>query len=94
MFVSLRTTPTFTFPDDNTMKQFIKASFPGAVQPTVYCLQRAAPNLDLFDCLLIYPSGVPNQQFTIDFRFSYQGRSASVRVVVNPFNYTPGVNRG
>jgi len=45
------------------MQSFLKGKFKTLPRPTVYCAQRNAPNLDLFDCLLIYPSGVPNRRF-------------------------------
>ena len=45
IFITLKTSPVFTFPDDNTMKQFIQSSFTDAIKPTVYCLQRPTPNL-------------------------------------------------
>ena len=49
------------------MQGFIKAAFPSGPKPTVYCSQRNSPNLDIFDCLLIYPSGVPNIPFQINY---------------------------
>ena len=53
--------------------------------PTVYCSQRSHPELNMFDCLLIYPSGVPNSLFDIDFSFNYQGQRGSTVVKVDPF---------
>jgi hypothetical protein len=66
------------------MQNFIQASFPTGPKPTVYCSQRNSPNLDMFDCLLIYPSGVPNRQFSVDFSYNFQSKSASTTVQVNP----------
>jgi hypothetical protein len=66
------------------MQNFIQATFPAGVKPTVYCSQRNSPNLDMFDCLLIYPSGVPNKQFSVDFSYNFQAKSASTSVRVNP----------
>lgn len=71
IYATLRTTPTFTFPNQNEMSQFMQISFPNSVKPTYYCQQRLPPNLDIFDCLLIYPSGVPNARFTINFSYNY-----------------------
>ena len=66
------------------MQSFMQSSFPSGPKPTVYCAQRNSPNLNIFDCLLIYPSGVPNSQFTANFSFNYQGKSGSTAVRVNP----------
>jgi len=57
----------------------------GGFNPTFYCLQRATI-LDLFDCLLIYPSGIPNTMFTITFSYNYQGHFASTNVTIDPLN--------
>ena len=67
------------------MQSFIQATFPRGPKPTVYCAQRSSPNLNIFDCLLIYPSGVPNSVFTANFGFNYQGKRGSTSVRVNPF---------
>jgi hypothetical protein len=66
------------------MQSFIQASFPSGAKPTVYCSQKNSPNLDIFDCLLIYPSGVPNKPFVINFGYNYQGKSGSTSVSINP----------
>jgi len=48
------------------MESFLKTKFPdSSAVPSVYCSQREAPDLDLFDCLAIYSSGVPNQKYKI-----------------------------
>lgn len=66
------------------MQSFLQASFPSGPKPTVYCSQRNSPNLNLFDCLLIYPSGVPNSKFQVNFFYNYQGKTGSTAVNVNP----------
>ena len=71
------------------MQSFIKASFHHGITPTLYCSQRAAPELDLFDCLLIYPSGVPNSDFKVDFSFDDGPlKRASLQVEVDPLTAT------
>jgi len=75
------------------MQSFIKADFPSGPKPTVYCSQRSSPNLDTFDCLLIYPSGVPNQAFNINFSYNYNAKSGSTTVKVDPFASTNNVRR-
>ena len=88
VFITLKTNPTFTFPTPTEMQSFIKADFASGQKPTVYCSQRASPNLDTFDCLLIYPSGVPNSPFSINFSYNYQAKSGAVTVKVDPFAAT------
>lgn len=85
VFITLKTNPTFTFNNPTDMQNFIKSSFPSGPKPTVYCSQRPNPNLDTFDCLLIYPSGVPNTQFSVNFSYDYQGKTGSTTVRVDPF---------
>jgi hypothetical protein len=84
VFISLQTNPTFTFANPTQMQSFIQSSFPSGPKPTVYCAQRNSPNLNIFDCLLIYPSGVPNSVFKVNFSYNYQGKSGSTSVSVNP----------
>ena len=88
VFVTLKTNPTFSFANPTEMQSFIKADFPRGAKPTVYCSQRQSPNLDTFDCLLIYPSGVPNQAFNINFSYNFQSKSGSATVRVDPFAAT------
>ena len=84
VFITLKTNPTFTFANPTEMQGFLQASFPSGPRPTVYCSQRPAPNLDTFDCLLIYPSGVPNNPFSVNFSYNYQSKTGSATVNVNP----------
>ena len=88
IFVALKTNPTFTFPNNEVMRNFMKSAFGSGVRPTVYCLQKDSPELDLFDCLLIYPSGVPNSLFNVTFSFNYEGQSAQTVVQIDPFSPT------
>jgi hypothetical protein len=66
------------------MQSFLTSSFSSAPKPTVYCAQRNSPALDTFDCLLIYPSGVPNKPFTVTFSYNFQGKTGTAAVYVNP----------
>ena len=88
VFITLRTNPTFTFKDENERQNFIKSSFPSGPKPTVYCSQRESPNLDTFECLLIYPSGVPNAIFDVNFSYNKNGVQGSATVKVDPFAVT------
>jgi len=66
VFVVLKTDKKFSFTNENEMESFLKTKFPdSSAVPSVYCSQREAPDLDLFDCLAIYSSGVPNQKYKI-----------------------------
>lgn len=94
IFITLKTTPTFTFSNENDMKQFIKPQFTNSYKPTVYCLQEGSPNLNLFDCLMIYPNGVPNNLFKIIFSYNYQGHSANTTISVDPVNILAAQARG
>ena len=85
LFITLKTRSTFTFATTEESQRFIKTSFKNVQAPTVYCSQRANPELDTFDCLMIYASGVPNQLFSIDFSFNYQGQTGSTTVDIDPF---------
>jgi hypothetical protein len=76
------------------MQSFIQATFPSGPKPTTYCAQRNSPNLNIFDCLLIYPSGVPNSQFQVNFSYNYQGKSGSTVVKVNPLTASNNRNVG
>ena len=88
VFITLKTNPTFTFANPTEMQSFIKASFPEGPTPTIYCSQRNSPDLDIFDCLLIYPSGVPNSDFDVKFSYDFQNKKASQTVNVNPLTAT------
>lgn len=88
VFLTLASTPTFTFPTVSAMQSFIQVAFKNSIRPTVYCQQQPSPRLNLFDCLLIYPSGVPNNQFSATFSYNYNGHSASTLVLVDPLSAT------
>ena len=93
VFITLKTNPSFSFQNPTEMQSFLKAEFPNGPKPTVYCSQRQSPNLDTFDCLLIYPSGVPNQAFNVNFSYNYQSKSGSAAVKVDPFASTNSRDR-
>lgn len=56
------------------MKSFMKYKFndPGTDPSSAYCMQRAV-NLKVYECLIIYASGVPNKKFSVNFSYNYQG---------------------
>ena len=65
------------------MQSFMKVEFPSGPKPTVYCSQKPSPDLNLFDCLLIYPSGVSNNIFDVKFSYNYQGKRGETTVSVD-----------
>ena len=90
VFITLETNPTFTFSTPTEMQNFIRADFPSGPKPTVYCAQRDT-ELEYFDCLMIYPSGVPNQSFNCDFKYDYQGKHGEANIVIDPLKITNNV---
>lgn len=67
------------------MQSFMKTSFPDSTSiPTVYCSQRDQPDEDLWDCLAIYSSGIPNKKFNVVFSFDYQGDKGKINILVDP----------
>jgi hypothetical protein len=84
IFIVLNTKTAFDFTDQSTMQNFLKAQFSGIRPPTVFFNQRPAPSKQLFDCLCIFPSGVPNSQFSIDFSYDKDGKQGAAKVNVDP----------
>lgn len=84
IFLTLNTGIAFDFPDQATMLSFLKSQIKDCRPPTIYFSQRSAPNKNLFDVLIIFPSGIPNNKFTGIFSYSYKGYSASVTVGIDP----------
>ncbi len=66
IFMTLDSITSFNFPDQQTMSNFLKAKFTGCNPPTLFCNQQVKSK-NLFDCLLLFPSGVPNQSFTVEY---------------------------
>ena len=56
------------------MKKFMQYDFPDAstTPESAYCVQNVGRQ-QLFQCLLLYPSGVPNYEFNVNFSYDYQG---------------------
>ncbi len=65
------------------MRTFMKSRFTGCPPPTVFCAQQANKK-NLFDCLLLFPSGIPNKSFTVHFSYNYQSKSGNCSVLVDP----------
>lgn len=86
IYLSLLTNPTFTFPNPSVMQNFIQATYINTLRPVTYCVQQTTA-LNVFDCLLIYPSGVPNTKFNVRFSFDYQGMAANMTLTIDPLLY-------
>lgn len=88
VLVILQTPKQYPGLSDYDKKNFIKYDFPGAGQPTsVYCVQNSAI-LNQFECLMFYPSGLPNFVYTVNFSYSYAGDSGFLPVQINPLQST------
>lgn len=84
IFLTLNTVQAFNFPNEEIMKNFIKVKFTGCPPPTMYCGQKPAPKKHLFDCLLLFPSGIPTSKFQADFSYNYQGSKGWAKVDIDP----------
>ncbi len=85
VFITLRVPKKYTFSDQSSMINFMKARFSDSTMvPTVYCSQRESPDLDLFDCLVIYSNGIPTKIFNAEFFYNYMGDSGYIKVPINP----------
>lgn len=56
----------------------------GTEPTSVWCLQHVS-NPAVFQCLVIYSSGIPNFDFHINFSFSKDGHVGSKQVPIDPF---------
>jgi hypothetical protein len=68
------------------MKKFLQVKFENCPPPTVYCTQKQPPNKNMFDCLMIFPSGVPNLAFKADFSYNYQGMTGYNNLAIDPLS--------
>jgi cysteine-rich repeat protein len=93
IFVTLNTVKAFDFPNDDAMRNFMGVKFEGCPPPSVYCSQKVTPEKQLFDCLLIFPSGIPNAPFTALFSYNYQGSSGWAKVSIDPLQISSAAAR-
>jgi hypothetical protein len=66
------------------MQNFMRADFPvpGTLPASVFCSQ-TIDNLAQFECLLIYPSGVPSKIYSCIFSYFYKGMSGKGSFTIN-----------
>ena len=76
------------------MQSFIRVEFDNFLRPTVYCMQDAPSNMQNFNCLIIFPSGVPNSPFDATFSFDHNGWRADTEVEINPLRGVIPSRRG
>lgn len=83
--IIIETDDLFIFNNESEMKSFMKYDFPNpSTLPTAaYCLQNIAQK-KIFQCLLMYPSGIPIYEFPVDFSFNRQGKMGNLQVKVDP----------
>lgn len=68
------------------MRAFIKYTLPdlaNLMPSSAYCAQKQT-DLKMFECLFIWPSGVPNREFNINFNYNYQGKNGYCTAPVDP----------
>lgn len=92
LFVLLELDSIFMFSSEAEMKNFIKYEFPNKqAEPTAsYCMQMSS--LTLFQCLFLYPSGLPNYLYYINFSYSRDGREGFLQIAVDALE-SPIVSR-
>lgn len=73
------------------MRNFIQYDFPDFAFPTsAYCNQRIpATEKKYFDCLFLYPFGIPLQEFTITLTYNRDGKSGYIAI---PIDASSGVS--
>lgn len=81
VFIIIEVDYLFHFKSENEMKSFMKYDFPNpSTLPTIaYCLQNIT-NKKLFQCLLMYPSGLPLDKYYVNFSYNHEGKSGSLEV--------------
>ena len=79
VFITLRTEPQFNFSSDQEMRSFIKAEYESETTPaSTFCVQKS-DNLSLFECLIVYPAGIPPSEFTISFHYETEKNGNTIR---------------
>ena len=87
VFVLLQTDTVFSFPNEAEMRAFMKYDFPdsGTEPSSAYCLQQPAQPA-VFQCLLIYASGLPNEEYRVNFKYNRGGKDGFMEVEVDPLD--------
>ena len=85
VFLLIKTDTVFNFANESEMKSFMKYDFPDdrTIPGSAYCVQQPG-NPQLFQCLMIYGSGVPNFDFYINFSYNKDGKSGYLGLHVDP----------
>ncbi len=88
IYISLQLGSDKAFKSEDEMQNFIKQDFNAdTIKPSsVYCMQNDS-SLKEFDCLLLYPTGVPNINFDVNFWYIDAGLAngrCNLKVQVNP----------
>ena len=92
LYFTVNTGIAIDFPDQATMREFLKPKFQGYKSPTFYSTQRPKPDKNLFDCLLIFPSGVPTTKFSLTLSYSYKGFSSELLIDIDPLTINSATN--
>lgn len=84
IYISLQTDQKYQLNSVADMENFIKVSYLNTTyKPSTYCTQRDYPDLDIFDCLLLYSSGVPNKAFTAEFSYISPVNDTVIKLQIN-----------
>lgn len=81
--MKIRTDRQFSFSSETEMRDFMKFQFEQNSTPTWASCSQELTNKQLFNCLFIYPSGVPNYAFIINLFYSRNGYSGNLDVSVD-----------
>ena len=86
VYLTVQTTPAFKFNNEQEMRQFMKYSFTNNAGPSqAYCNQRFG-NGAFFDCIFLYPSGVPLMSFVVELSFEREGKSGYIAIPIDTNN--------
>ena len=87
VYLTIETSPAFNFSSRSEMRNFMKFAFydPSAQPSRADCIQRIT-DLKTFNCIFLYPSGVPVHPFklTLSFQKSQYRGSADVIIDTKP----------
>lgn len=83
--IRVRTIKEYPNLNDYEKKNFIKYEFPDpSTRPaSIYCLQNATQK-NLFECLLVYASGVPNKKYDIVLKYDYNEDHGRITIKLDP----------
>ena len=83
VYLTIRVADAFVFNTEQEMRNFIRPEFSSGNEPTsAFCNQRSGM-LEMFDCVFLYPSGVPLNPFTIELTYSKENKNGYISIPVD-----------